>query len=986
MSDNKPNKPGNKPQSKYPVNMTETPFPMRGDLAKREPQWVKEWQEKKIYQKIRAASKGRAKFILHDGPPYANGDIHIGHAVNKILKDTIVKARQLAGFDAQYVPGWDCHGMPIEIQIEKQYGKGLPTADVIAKSRAYASEQIERQKKDFIRLGVLGEWDNPYKTMAFGNEADELRALGKMLEKGYVYRGLKPVNWCFDCGSALAEAEVEYQDKRDPAIDVGFPFGEPEKIAAAFNLATLPTTKGYAIIWTTTPWTIPANQALNVHPDFEYALVQTSRNGEEILLLLALDLVEACLQRYGLEGKVIATCKGEALSLINFKHPFADADKGYDRSSPLYLGEYVTLDTGTGIVHSSPAYGVDDFNSCKSHGMKDDDILNPVMGDGKYASWLPFFGGLTIWEASKPICAKLEEVGSLFKLVMFDHSYMHCWRHKTPIVYRATSQWFAGMDVKPNDGASTLRETALKGIEQTEFFPSWGKARLHGMIANRPDWTLSRQRQWGVPMAFFIHKETGELHPRTPELLEAVARKVEQNGIEAWHALDPKELLGEEAAMYAKNKDTLDVWFDSGTTHQTVLRGSHAEQSHFPADLYLEGSDQHRGWFHSSLLTSSMLNGCAPYKALLTHGFVVDGEGKKMSKSLGNVLAPQKISDSLGADILRLWVASTDYSGELSISDEILKRVTEAYRRIRNTLRFLLANTSDFDIEKDAVAIDELFEIDRYAIARMAELQTEVLAHYEIFEFHPVVAKLQGYCSEDLGGFYLDILKDRLYTGGVNSKARRSAQTAIWHITQSLLRIAAPILSFTAEEVWKVFAGKDAYAASAETIFTQTYYTLPDLKNVTELLGKWNVLRTIRGTVMKELEGVRVSGKIGSSLQAEVDIYADGRFHDYLDSLGDDLKFVLIVSRCNLHNLTDPQAKARFEALNLPLTVDQPKVGEEKDGPSSILALHVKPSEHAKCERCWHYRSDVGTHAEHPEICGRCVSNLFGAGEERHFA
>ncbi len=545
MSDNKPNKPAAKPQSKYPVNMTETAFPMRGDLAKREPQWVKQWQEKKIYERIRKAAKGRPKFILHDGPPYANGDIHLGHAVNKILKDMIVKSRNLAGFDAPYVPGWDCHGMPIEIQIEKQYGKGLPTAEVQAKARAYATEQIARQKQDFIRLGVLGEWDNPYLTMAHGNEADELRALGTILEKGYVYRGLKPVNWCFDCGSALAEAEVEYQDKRDPAIDVGFPFAEPDKLAHAFGLDKLPTEKGYAIIWTTTPWTIPANQALNVHPEHRYALVQTERNGEAILLLLAVELVGACLERYGLQGKIVATAPGEALSMISFKHPFHDADPGYQRLSPIYVGDYVTLDTGTGIVHSAPAYGVDDFNSCKAHGMKDDEILNPVMGDGKYASWLPFFAGMTIWEASKPICAKLEEVGSLFKLVMFDHSYMHCWRHKTPIVYRATSQWFAGMDVTPKDGGPSLRETALAGIEKTAFYPGWGKARLHGMIANRPDWTLSRQRQWGVPMAFFVHKESGELHPRTPELLEEVAKRIEQHGIEAWQALDPAELLGD---------------------------------------------------------------------------------------------------------------------------------------------------------------------------------------------------------------------------------------------------------------------------------------------------------------------------------------------------------------------------------------------------------------------------------------------------------
>ncbi|CAL61033.1 isoleucine tRNA synthetase (Isoleucine--tRNA ligase) (IleRS) [Herminiimonas arsenicoxydans] len=959
MSDNqnkpgKPNKPEAKQASKYPVNMTDTSFPMRGDLAKREPQWVKQWQDKKIYEKIREASKGRPKFILHDGPPYANGDIHIGHAVNKILKDMIVKTRQFDGYDAPYVPGWDCHGMPIEIQIEKLYGKSLPTAEVLEKSRAYATEQIERQKKDFIRLGVLGEWDNPYKTMDFGNEADEIRALGTLLEKGYVYRGLKPVNWCFDCGSALAEAEVEYQDKRDPAIDVGFPFAEPEKVAKAFGLAKLPTNKGYAVIWTTTPWTIPANQALNVHPEFTYALVQTERKGETVLLILAADLVEATLQRYGLEGKTIATCVGEALAMIKFKHPFADVDPGYNRLSPIYPGTYVTADSGTGIVHSAPAYGIEDFISCKSHGLKDDEIVAPVMADGKYASWLPLFGGLTIWEASKPICAKLDEVGSLFKLVMFDHSYMHCWRHKTPIIYRATSQWFAGMDVMPKNQGTTLRETALAAIEQTEFFPGWGKARLHGMIANRPDWTLSRQRQWGVPMAFFVHKESGDLHPRTPELLEQIAQRVEKNGIEAWLKLDPKELLGDDADMYLKNKDTLDVWFDSGTTHQTVLRGSHKEQLAFPADLYLEGSDQHRGWFHSSLLTSSMLNGHAPYKALLTHGFVVDGEGKKMSKSKGNVVAPQKVSDSLGADILRLWVAATDYSGELSISDEILKRVTESYRRIRNTLRFLLSNTSDFDAGKDLVAVADMLEIDRYAIAQMNAMQNEIVAHYRAYEFHPVISKLQGYCTEDLGGFYLDILKDRLYTSGVTSHARRSAQSAIWHLTQSLLRLMAPVLSFTAEEAWVIFAGKDA----GDTIFTQTYYALPEVADGDALLGKYTLLREVRNDVTKQLEEVRVAGGIGSSLQAEVALQASGDKFAALESLDDDLKFVLITSQASVKKVA----------------------GTEEE---SVL---VTPSTYQKCERCWHYRADVGSHAEHEGLCGRCVANLFGKGEARHFA
>ncbi|MEH6436099.1 isoleucine--tRNA ligase [Massilia sp. DD77] len=963
MSDSKQNPPksAKKPESKYPVNMTDTPFPMRGDLAKREPGWVKQWQDKKIYERVRKAAAGRPKFILHDGPPYANGDIHLGHAVNKILKDMVVKSRTIAGFDAPYVPGWDCHGMPIEIQIEKQFGKNLPTADVLQKARAYALEQIDRQRAGFIRLGVLGEWDNPYMTMAYGNEADELRALGTLLEKGYVYRGLKPVNWCFDCGSALAEAEVEYQDKRDPAIDVGFPFAEPEKVAQAFGLPSLPTQapdSGFIVIWTTTPWTIPSNQALNVNPEVTYALVQAERDGAPLLLILAADLVESVMQRYKLEYKIIATTLGDKLGGLRFKHPLHAQDAFYDRTSPVYLADYVTTDSGTGVVHSAPAYGLEDFQSCKSHGMKDDEILKPVMGDGRFASTLPLFGGMSIWEASKPICDALRGAGALFELKMFDHSYMHCWRHKTPIVYRATSQWFAGMDITPKDGGATLRETALAGIAETKFFPDWGQARLHGMIANRPDWTLSRQRQWGVPMAFFIHKETGELHPRTPELLEQVAQLIEKEGIDAWQKLDPATLLGEDAASYEKNKDTLDVWFDSGSTHQTVLRGSHKEQSSFPADLYLEGSDQHRGWFHSSLLTSSMLNGRPPYKALLTHGFTVDEQGKKMSKSLGNTLAPQKISDTLGADILRLWVASTDYTGELSIGEEILKRVTESYRRIRNTLRFLLANTSDFDHAKDAVPVAELLEIDRYAIAAMAQLQQDVAASFERYEFHPVVARLQNYCSEDLGGFYLDILKDRLYTTGVNSHARRSAQTALWHIAHSLLRLMAPILSFTAEEAWAVFAGEQAYAESGETIFTQTLWTFPELADGDTLLAKYALLREVRTSVTKQLEEVRASGAIGSSLQAELAVKAAGDKYRALASLDDELKFVFITSQASV-------SEAANEA-------------EE--------TVTVTPSEAEKCERCWHYRRDVGHDHAHAGLCGRCVSNLFGSGEPRRFA
>jgi isoleucyl-tRNA synthetase len=944
------------PDYKNTLNLLDTPFPMRGDLAKREPGWVKAWQDTGLYRRLREACKGRPRFVLHDGPPYANGDIHIGTAVNKILKDMIVKSRTLAGFDAPYVPGWDCHGMPIEVQIEKKYGKQIPAEETQRLSRAYATEQIARQKADFQRLGVLGDWENPYLTMAYRNEADEIRTLGKILEKGYVYRGLKPVNWCFDCGSALAEAEVEYEDRKDAAIDVGFPFGDRARIAKAFGLNRLDDKPGWAVIWTTTPWTIPANQALNVHPEIDYDLVDTPRG----YLIVAADLQEACLKRFGLAGTTTATAKGAALENIAFRHPF------YDRSAPVYLGEYVTLEQGTGVVHSAPAYGVEDFESCRRYGMKDDEILAPVMGDGHYAPTLPFFGGKLIWKANPEVVAKIREVGALFSHADHVHSYMHCWRHKTPVILRATTQWFAGMDDVPGFAGArpqeTLRTTALRGIDATRFYPAWGQARLHGMIANRPDWTLSRQRQWGVPMPFFIHRETGALHPRTPELLEEVAKLVDQGGIEAWQRVKPEDVLGADAAQYEKVKDTLDVWFDSGSTHQTVMggpdgrkrhAGSHYADTAFPADLYLEGSDQHRGWFHSSLLVSCMLNGVPPYKGLLTHGFVVDGEGRKMSKSLGNVIAPQQVSDSLGAEILRLWVGATDYSGELFISNEILKRVVESYRRIRNTLRFLLANLSDFDPARHALPVSDWVEIDRYALALTAQLQEALAAHYDRYEFHLVTQKLQAFCSEDLGAFYLDVLKDRLYTCRAGSVPRRSAQNTLWHITATLLRLMAPILSFTAEEAWRVFAGKPD-----DSVFFHTWHALPRVDDAAALLARWAAIRAAKADVQKELEALRVAGKIGSSLAAEVEVRAAGERFDALSALGEDLRFALLTSAAKI-------ARAATEAEQ------------------SVVAA---PSAHAKCERCWHYRADVGTHAAHPALCGRCVSNLHGAGETRRFA
>jgi isoleucyl-tRNA synthetase len=915
------------------LNLPDTQFPMRGDLAKREPQWVKDWQEKGVYRRLRQVAKGRPRFVLHDGPPYANGDIHLGHAVNKILKDIIVKSKSIAGFDALYVPGWDCHGMPIEVQIEKKYGKNLSPQETQRLCRAYATEQIERQKHDFLRLGVLGDWDHPYFTMAYRNEADEIRALGIVLQKGYLYRGLKPVNWCFDCGSALAEAEVEYEDRKDPAIDVAFALVNPDRarLASAFGIE-LDEKKIFAVIWTTTPWTLPGNQALNVHPELVYNLVETARG----CLILAAELQEACLKRYGLEGRTLASCKGKALEHIRFAHPF------YERTAPVYLGDYVTTETGTGIVHSAPAYGVEDFESCRRYGMKDEEILTPVMGDGKFAASLPLFGGLSIWEANGKLITELEKRGALVHYESYVHSYMHCWRHKTPVILRATVQWFAAMD-KPVNGES-LRSTALRGIENTQFFPPWGKARLHGMIANRPDWTLSRQRQWGVPIPFFLHKETGALHPRTLELLEEVARQVEKGGIEAWQTITAEAMLGADAAHYEKARETVDVWFDSGTTHFTVLRGSHREESAYPADLYLEGSDQHRGWFHSSLLTACMMDGHPPYKSLLTHGFVIDLEGRKMSKSKGTGMAPQQVAGSLGAEILRLWVAASDYSGDLAISKEILTRVVESYRRIRNTLRFLLANTSDFDAARHALPVQEMVEIDRYALAMTAEMQSAISADYQRYQFHLVAQRLQSFCSEDLGAFYLDILKDRLYTSGAESKARRSAQTALYQITHSLVRLMAPILSFTAEELWQHFTG-----SNEDSVFFHTLHELPAVPGAEQLLAKWARLRELRTPVRKEIEALRAAGKVGASLQAEVDLHADAKDYPLLASLGDELKFLLITSAARAHR------------------------GQE--------GVKVTPSAHSKCDRCWHYRSDV----DDDGLCGRCRLNLNGPGEARQF-
>jgi isoleucyl-tRNA synthetase len=940
------------------LNMPDTAFAMRGDLPKREPAWAKAWSDQGLYKKLRLARQGAPLFVLHDGPPYANGKLHIGHALNKVLKDMIVKSKQLAGFDAQYIPGWDCHGLPIENAIEKLHGRKLSRDDMQAKSRAFASEQIDQQREDFKRLGVLGDWERPYRTMDFANEAGEIRAFKRVIERGFVYRGLKPVYWCFDCGSSLAEFEIEYADKKSDTLDVAFEAADNAALAKAFGLSALPDSSksAFAVIWTTTAWTLPANQALNVNPELVYALVNTDKG----LLVLAESLVEKCLERYKLEGQVVATTTGDKLGGLNFKHPLYDVHEGYKRFSPVYVAEYVSAQDGTGIVHSSPAYGVDDFNSCVANGLAYDDILNPVQGNGSYAEDLPLFGGMNIWKACPRIIEVLGESNRLMATYGITHSYPHCWRHKTPVIYRAAAQWFVRMDegsgVFTKDKApKTLRQLALDAIDQTNFYPENGKTRLRDMIANRPDWCISRQRSWGVPVPFFLHKDSGELHPRTMEILDQAADIVEKGGIEAWSRATAEEILGSvDAPSYTKSTDILEVWFDSGSTFQHVLRGSHkAAYDRAPfhdvgpeADLYLEGHDQHRGWFHSSLLLGCALYDRAPYRGLLTHGFATDGQGRKMSKSLGNVMAPQEISDKMGAEIVRLWVASTDYSGDLNIDDKILARVVDAYRRIRNTMRFLLANVSDFDPAKDAVADADLLEIDRFALSRAAQLQADILVHFKAYEFHPVVSKLQIYCSEDLGAFYLDVLKDRLYTSAPKSLARRSAQTVLYRITHAMLRLMAPFLSFTAEEAWQSFG-------SSESIFMETF---SDLGTPNEaLLAKWSRIREIRDQVNKDIEALRADGQVGASLQASVNLQVGPEDHALLASLGNDLKFVFITSQLNLEE-------------------------------GSELVAKVSVSQDTKCDRCWHYSPDVGVNPAHPTLCGRCDSNLHGAGEKRLFA
>ena len=919
------------------VNLLESPFPMRGNLAKREGGWLKSWYEHKRYEKLREIAQGRPKFILHDGPPYANGDIHIGHAANKILKDIILRSKTLAGFDAPYVPGWDCHGLPIELMVEKLHGKDIPAARFRELCREYAKEQIARQKKDFMRLGVMGDWAHPYLTMDFQTEAETVRALGEIYLAGYLYRGEKPVQFCLDCGSSLAEAEVEYKDKISPAVDVAYRFKDNAALARAFGLSEIGG-EAFAVIWTTTPWTLPASQAISAGADVVYQLIDTPKGK----LVLAKDLAEEALKRYGFNNSaVLAETGGAKLENLHLEHPFLERD------IPMLNGDHVTTEAGTGLVHTAPSHGLDDYFVCLKYGIELD---NPVNGEGRYRSDVPRVAGLTVWEANPVITEWLQENGRLLANTKIEHSYAHCWRHKTPLIYRATGQWFIGMDKAGHDG-KTLRNKAMKAVDDTEFFPAWGRARLEAMIEGRPDWVVSRQRYWGTPMTFFVHKESGELHPKSAELLEEVAKRIEKKGIEAWFSLDAKELLGEEAADYEKLNDTLDVWFDSGSTHFSVLK--QREELAWPGDLYLEGSDQHRGWFQSSMLIGCATVGRAPYKQLLTHGFVVDQNGRKMSKSLGNVVAPQEVYNEFGADILRLWTASTDYSGELAISKEILKRVTESYRRIRNTLSFLFANLSDFSPIEHAVPQDQMVEIDRYAMILARQLQERLAGDfYPRYAFHFAVKDIVAFCSEDLGAFYLDILKDRLYTTQVDSHARRSAQTALYHITRSLVLLISPILCFTGEEAWDIIGGGEE-----DSVLFHTWHEFPSINEKSEeaLLKKWQAVREVREAVTAAIEPLRADKSVGSSLQAEVAVTAPDTLAGYLKALGEELRFALLVSEVSV-------AK-----------------GDE-------LTVAAKVSGGEKCERCWHYTDDVGSVAAHPTLCARCAENVSGKGETRHYA
>ncbi len=933
---------------KNTLNLPKTEFPMKASLAQREPEILKKWEALNLYAKLREQGKKRKRFVLHDGPPYANGHIHMGTAVNKVLKDIVVKSKTLSGFDAPMVPGWDCHGLPIELNVEKKVGKPghkISHADFRKACREYAAGFIDIQREEFKRLGLIADWGNPYLTMNFTYEADIIRSLAKILAKGHLQKGFKPVYWCLDCASALAEAEVEYKDKTSPAIDVRFRVVDEKDFLSRTGITNTSLKKGVSIpIWTTTPWTLPANQGVALNAMLDYALVFV----QDEVLVIANDMLKGVMERYGVEKyQVLGTVRGEKLEGVKLQHPF------YERKVPVICGEHVTVESGTGAVHTAPAHGEDDFVVGKKYDLP---VENPVGDDGCFTASTPLFAGIHVTKANDLIIETLKNNNVLLHLAKISHSYPHCWRHKTPLIFRATPQWFIGMD------KNGLRQSALDAIKHVNWIPDWGIGRIGSMIENRPDWCISRQRTWGVPIALFFHKETGEFHPRSAELMEIVAQRVEKEGADAWYAIDAKELLGDEADQYSKCTDILDVWFDSGVTHECVLRRN--PQLQFPADIYLEGSDQHRGWFQSSLLSSMAMNGEAPYKTVLTHGYVIDIEGRKMSKSLGNVIAPEKIIQSLGADVLRLWAASIDYRNDINVSEEILTRNSETYRRIRNTARFFLANLDGFDPEKHIVKPSKMLSLDRWAVDLARRVQEEITQAYDAYQFHTIYRKLHQFCSVEMGSFYLDIIKDRQYTTKTDSLARRSAQTAMYHIMEALVRWMAPILTFTAEEIWQFLPGK-----RNESVFLNTWYTELHAIAENEAMDQeyWEKLRLVRDAVNKEIESQRNAGKVGAALEAEVTLYCESGLKKQLDVLENELRFVLITSGAEVKLTNSHNVGA---------------VPTEVSG----LSVTVTPVTHQKCQRCWHRREDVGAHQEHPALCGRCIENVDGKGEVRKFA
>jgi isoleucyl-tRNA synthetase len=934
------------------LNLPRTDFPMRAALAQREPAMLADWESRDVYGQLREASRGRPPFLLPDGPPYANGVIHLGHCVNKVLKDIVIRSRILDGYDAPYIPGWDCHGLPIELVVEREHGPVGAKLDAKAfreACRSFARAQVDSQRNDFRRLGVLGDWERPYLTMDPAYEAEQLRAFARILANGHVYKGFKPVHWCLDCRSALAEAEVEYADKSSPAIDARFRVVDRVALQAAFGGDAAGRAEGPVSIpiWTTTPWTLPANQAVALHPELEYALISFAGPAGREGLVIARDLLTQATRRWGVEQfEELAVCRGRALEGLMLRHPFLP------REVPVILGEHVTIEAGTGAVHTAPGHGHDDFIVGQRYGLAVD---NPVLDDGRFRDGTEAVSGLGVFAANPVIIQLLEERGALLHHETMKHSYPHCWRHKSPLIFRATPQWFVGMD------RQGLREKALQTIGEVRWMPGWGEGRIRAMVEGRPDWCISRQRSWGVPIALFVDRETGEPHPDSVRLLGEVADRVEQAGIDAWWSLEPADLLGEDAPRYEKVRDIMDVWVDSGLMHHCL--SAMRDEVGFPADLYLEGSDQHRGWFQSSLLTSVAMHNKAPYRAVLTHGFTVDEKGRKMSKSLGNVVAPQKVLNTLGADVLRLWVAATDYRGEMSVSDEILKRMSDSYRRIRNTVRFLLGNLDGFDPAQDAVPPDEMIALDRWALARTAQLQAEVIGAYREYEFHLIYQKVHNFCVLDLGSFYLDVLKDRLYTTPAAGRPRRSAQTAMYHIAEAMVRWLAPVLAFTSEEIWASLPGE-----RPESVLLSHWHTLPEAP-LREEDPDWDLVHAVRDDVARELEALRNTGRIGSSLDAELVLYAAPDLAARLRRPGDELRFLMLTSEVRVDALDQRPANA------IPL-----------EGFPGRLYAQVVPTQHVKCARCWHRRADIGAHPDHPEICGRCAENVAGEGEQRRWA